>query len=68
MKMKDVTKFIKVFVLLIASYFVFAVLSCLLPDKTIKARNRRQAWLRRAVIRMPSLPGTSVKWITSLMR
>ena len=43
MKMKDVTKFIKVFVLLIASYFVFAVLSCLLPDKTIKAHIAQSA-------------------------
>lgn len=43
MKMKDVTKFIKVFVLLIASYFVFAVLSCLLPDKTIKAHVAQSA-------------------------
>ncbi|MBR6272043.1 MAG: hypothetical protein IKR29_00565, partial [Bacteroidales bacterium] len=41
--MKDVTKFIKVFVLLIASYFVFAVLSCLLPDKTIKAHIAQSA-------------------------
>lgn len=43
MKMKDVTKFIKVFVLLIASYFVFAVLSCLLPDKTIEAHIAQSA-------------------------
>ena len=35
--MKTVLPYCKAFVLLIAAYFVFAVLSCLLPDKSIKA-------------------------------
>lgn len=34
--MKNIAKFSKTFLLLIAAYFVFGVLSCWLPDKSIK--------------------------------
>lgn len=34
--MKSIAKYSKVFLLLIAAYFAFGVLSCLLPDKSIK--------------------------------
>ena len=41
--MKTLLKYCKIFVLLIASYFVFAVLSCMIPDKDIKASIEQSA-------------------------
>ena len=41
--MKTVLRYSKVFVLLIAAYFVFGVLSCWLPDKSIKANIEKSA-------------------------
>lgn len=41
--MKTILPFCKAFVLLIASYFVFAVLSCLLPDQSINKNIKESA-------------------------
>lgn len=41
--MKTVLNYLKVFFLLIAGYFAFGVLSCMLPDKTIKANIAKSA-------------------------
>ena len=41
--MKTVLRYCKVFLLLIAAYFAFAVLSCLIPDKSIKANIEKSA-------------------------
>lgn len=41
--MKTVLDYCKVFLLLIAAYFVFGVLSCMLPDEIIKANIKQSA-------------------------
>lgn len=41
--MKTVLRFCKVFVILIAAYFAFAVLSCWLPDKAVRANIEKTA-------------------------
>ena len=41
--MKTILPFLKAFGILIASYIIFAVLSCMLPDKSIKANIEKSA-------------------------
>ena len=41
--MKTVFRYFKIFVLLIAGYFLFGVFSCMLPDESIKANIKKSA-------------------------